>query len=189
MHVKSWCFAKPITFCRCRCRPRFLSPLIFNILVTDSSFCFFSRFLLFYFVWFGLQGSAVSSSTFRTFQAQSQIHKKPSLRPGLALGERRQEKKGKKHGESQNIGLNSLAEFLLLLLFNYVFCLFCLSTWEPDSRPKLTLNNKVDTTSQKSVVCRTDVLETRSFLCFNFCSKDVSPSNFNSKVFSGYFKL
>ena len=131
----------------------------------------------------------MSSSTFRTFQAQSQIHKKPSLRPGLALGERRQEKKGKKHGESQNIGLNSLAEFLLLLLFNYVFCLFCLSTWEPDSRPKLTLNNKVDTTLQKSVVCRTDVLETRSFLCFNFCSKDVSPSNFNSKVFSGYFKL
>ena len=66
-------------------------------------------------------------------------------------GKKAKKKKRKKQGESQNIGLNSLAEFLLLL-FNYVFCLFCLSTWEPDSRPKLTLNNKVDTTSQKSVI-------------------------------------
>lgn len=98
MHVKSWCLAKPITFCRCRCPPRYLSPLIFNILVSDSSFCFFSRFLLFYFVLFELQGSAVSSSTFRTFQSQSQMHNitQPSLRPGFAVGERRRKKKTKK---------------------------------------------------------------------------------------------
>ena len=42
MHVKSWC---------CRCRLRYLSPLIFKILITDSSYCFsavFSYFTSYY---------------------------------------------------------------------------------------------------------------------------------------------
>ena len=131
MHVKSWC---------CSCRLRYLSPLIFNILITDSSYCFsavFSHFTSYY-----LGCKAVGCLT----NAQYNLACDQASQWGKE-GEKQKQKQKKMARAKISAWIHSP-----ILLFNYVFCLFSLFTWEPDSRLKLTLNNKIDTAAQKSAI-------------------------------------